>query len=66
MTSRKDYEAIASIIKDNYDISTKSVKFVLRDMTDQIAQYFANDNPQFNRLIFINACGMTEKRLLIR
>ncbi len=60
MTSRKDYEAIASIIKNNYDVSTEPVRFVLRDMTDQIAQYFVADNSRFNREKFVIACGICE------
>lgn len=60
MTSRKDYKAIAEIIKNNYDVSTEPVRFMLRDMTDQIAQYFASDNPQFDRLKFVDVCGMND------
>ena len=56
--TKKDYKVIAAIIKANYSVSTEPVKFVLRDMTDQIAQYFAEENERFDRAIFVRACGM--------
>lgn len=58
MLTRKHHKAIASIIKNNYEVSTPPIKFVLRDMTDQIAQYFAADNPRFDRAKFVDACGL--------
>ena len=59
MTTKKDYKAIAGIIRNNYQVSTEPVKCCLRDMTDEIAQYFADDNPQFDRRKFIIACGIS-------
>ena len=57
MLSRKHYKAIAEIIRTNYAVSSEPVKFVLRDMTDQLCQYFESDNPRFDRQRFIDACN---------
>ena len=58
MATKKDYKAIAEIIKNNYEVSTVPVKLVLQDMTDQFAQYFISNNPRFNRQKFVAACGI--------
>ena len=56
--TRKDYVKFANIIKQNYEVSTGPVKFVLRDMIDSFAQVFSADNPNFDRSRFIEACGI--------
>ena len=58
MLTRKDYKAIAGIIRNDYQVSTESVKFCLRDMIDRLSQYFATDDPRFDRQKFLDACGL--------
>lgn len=53
--SKKDYIAIARILKANYDVSNKSTRLVLRDITDQFCQYFKAANTSFDRQKFIAA-----------
>jgi hypothetical protein len=55
--TRKHFEAIASIIKANLDISDhmverQAIKVVAMDMAD----YFAGQNPLFDRQRFLKAC----------
>jgi len=48
---KKHYEAIASIVKLNFD-GTQPV--LARDLAD----YFEQDNPKFDRARFLEACGV--------
>ena len=50
---RCDYMAIARIIKDNYIVSNEPVKLVLRDMVDQMCQYFNMVDSKFSRKDFV-------------
>ena len=49
--TKKHYEAIASIVKLNFD-GTQPV--LARDLAD----YFEQDNPKFDRARFLEACGV--------
>lgn len=55
--SKKHYEAIARILSaediENYD-RWKAVESI----THKIADYFATDNPRFNKQRFLDACGI--------
>lgn len=51
---------IANIIRQNYEISTLPVKFILKDMADQFCQVFIDNNPRFDRTRFIEACGFKD------
>lgn len=53
--NKKDYIAIARILKANYDVSNESTRLVLRDITDQFCQYFETANTRFDRQKFIAA-----------
>lgn len=53
MLSRKHYKAIAKIIVD------AGYKWLYRKrISNDMADYFATDNPQFNRQKFLDACGI--------
>ena len=60
--SRRDFEAIAKIIREN---TTKSVEeaqsFVYTsDLVDQLADYLLSQNPRFDYDRFYNACQAKE------
>ena len=68
MFTKQHYKAIAEIIKGNTDTAAdddqspdfreglfKARKWITRDLAD----YFAGDNPHFNREKFLQACGLT-------
>ena len=67
--TRKDYEAIAGIIKDNCEgrycshhtgispsAEWQSARGVVNRVASQLADYMATDNPRFDRDKFIQAC----------
>jgi len=47
MLHKKEYKAIAEILKYNTE---------KQDIIDKLADYFASDNPNFDRERFIDAC----------
>jgi len=55
--TKKHYEAIADCIeyrlcaKDNHP----------HEIAKRLADYFANDNKNFNRAMFLTACGIEQK-----
>lgn len=52
MMSRKHYKAIAKIFKRRLHIDRDSSRLL-----DDLADYFAADNPNFDRERFRTACG---------
>lgn len=54
--SRKHYEAVAESIR----IATvdHGVSDSIRDIGDDLANMFAEDNPRFDRQRFLDACGL--------
>lgn len=64
--TRKDYELIAEAIREvrsDYleldellDDPEITVEKVLSDFIDELADRLSDENPRFNRSIFINAC----------
>ena len=52
MLTRKDYKAIAAIIKGEMHLNKLSPNIALG-----LADYMAADNPRFNRERFVQACG---------
>ena len=60
MLSRKDYKAIAEIIANRFiDIADTAAGFAVRNNIDiiarKLADYFAADNPRFDRDRFMKA-----------
>lgn len=67
--SKKDYEVIATIIREVEHSGEKYYNrfFMLDDMRSRICDYFASDNPKFNRERFLRAstatCGKDHSQL---
>lgn len=58
MLSRQHYKAIAEIIKGNDTGERVSTRLVCLDIAEELANYFAQDNPRFDRQKFLAACGI--------
>lgn len=59
--SQKDYIAVAQIIKDRGDLSEfPQAKFVISQMTLDMALMFKRDNPRFKAGKFFDAAGFPE------
>jgi hypothetical protein len=54
------YPIIAKWIADNYIISSDPVRFVLKDMVDQLCQKFEAVDEDFMRETFIKYCKLEE------
>ena len=52
--SRKHYVAVAAILSEYTDNGTHTPGFIAEDL----ASYFASDNPAFDRQRFLKACGV--------
>ena len=63
--TKKHYEAIAAIIASTYRnaLLYKSVRATesIEVTASRLADYFAADNPKFNRSRFLIACGIDPK-----
>lgn len=57
--TKKDFTAIASIVKKNDPVTTGHgrVTDALLTLTQDLASHFARDNKQFDRARFMLACG---------
>jgi hypothetical protein len=59
--TKKDYIAVAKILKDAREDAETAVNREARSQTDQIAlmlsELFAQENPRFDRVRFLKACG---------
>ena len=55
MLSRKVYKAQAAIIKKHVP---KAGRDACYDIATDLANYYANDNPRFDRTRFFEACGL--------
>ena len=55
--SRKHYRKIAEIIRVFGVYGTPAI-------VDKLSQYFAEDNPRFDKERFIDACGYTRKKVV--
>lgn len=64
MFTRQHYKAIAEIIRFEYTAfdgtgeDDYEGKLTIRNITNNLADYFADDNPLFNRQKFLKACGL--------
>ena len=58
--TKKDYVMIAEIFKSNREdfIEGEDGYTVIQIMAHQIANALQEDNPRFNREIFLKACGV--------
>lgn len=53
MFTRKHYNIIANIIKKNWEAGTESC------IAEDLADYFEDDNPNFDRDRFLTTCGVS-------
>lgn len=59
MFTRQHYKAIAEIIKEKSFEDQTCVKVIDADvLVSMLADYFAIDNPRFDRDKFLTACGL--------
>jgi hypothetical protein len=66
MFTRQHYEAIAEMVYDQhqeanqfFDESMRGIAIgIVRHMATSLADYFAKDNPRFDREKFLEACGL--------
>lgn len=56
MFTRKHYRAIAKILKNHDDFIERVNKYT--SLCNDLADYFASDNPRFDREKFLAACGV--------
>ena len=56
MFTRQHYEAIAEIMKINSTKEVCATRLVILDIAEELANYFAQDNPRFDRQKFLEAC----------
>lgn len=55
--TKKDYKKFAEIIKTHaYWVPPNYICINLNDFLDELSDYLATDNPNFDREKFINAC----------
>lgn len=57
MTSKKNYNAVAAVIRRHVEASSLAVqRAVLLGVARDIAQHFKSDNPNFVMTQFLSAC----------
>ena len=57
MLTKKDFKAIAEIIKTSFD-GDSATEFELPALAEHLADYLATKNPKFDREKFMKACGL--------
>lgn len=55
--TRKDFEAIAAILRDHIPVQGEAVDITHADLTSDLADYFKDANPRFDRARFILAAN---------
>ena len=67
MLTRKVFEQIATSVKKSVDKADTTLDANLYgfavEMADELADYFASDNPRFDRERFLDACGLGSRML---
>jgi hypothetical protein len=63
--TKKHYTAIANVLKAEYDDAMYrtedfSEPALIQEVAENLADYFATDNPKFNRERFLGACGIDQ------
>ena len=57
MMTRKDYVKTAEILKNFYDHNSINDNDFI-DLVYEFADWFAEDNPNFQEIKFVHACGL--------
>lgn len=62
MLTKKDFKAVAEIINKHTieHVSYPGDEIVKHGFTNELADYFATQNPRFDRERFMQTCGLTE------
>ena len=64
MLTQKDFKAVAEIIEKRKKLNRgtrRTPNFLYADnLAGDLADYFATQNPRFDRERFMKACGLTE------
>ena len=60
--TKKHYEAIAEILFHPNNSTIDYIKLASREISEDLADYFATDNPRFNRTRFLTACGVEQEQ----
>ena len=66
MITKQTFEALAASIKRqvaNYsdgETTDYYAVLIVREIAEDCANHFAQSNPRFDRVRFLNACGLTE------
>jgi hypothetical protein len=66
--TKKHYEAIASILRGSYEVAQENEQNGMaigetervEVLANELAAYFTQDNPRFNREMFLTACGIEQ------
>jgi len=56
--TRKHFEAIAKVLANYNCDSVASQADTIDCVAHTLAQYFKQDNPRFNKALFLKACGV--------
>lgn len=56
--TRKDYEAIAEVIRAERGRVSEDQEWALDRLTERLADVFGRDNPRFDRDRFLRAAGV--------
>lgn len=59
--TKKHYEAIARILLQARTNSTPAQHIMVDVIIDGIVRYFESDNPRFDRVRFLKACGVEQE-----
>jgi len=54
--TKKDFEKVASIFKYGYDLGDLKQYTIINLMLEEFCKVAEDDNPRFNKDIFIKAC----------
>jgi len=57
MLTRKTFKAVAEIIESNRG---QGVEYTLDNIAEELADFFATQNPRFDRDKFLKACGLED------
>ena len=57
--TRKHYKAIADIIAQSKENAGEATTVVLAVLTIKLSHFFVQENPRFDKVRFMKACGFT-------
>jgi len=57
MLTRKYYKIIADAVRRSVDNNNEDKPISFEHITNELSLAFEKDNPRFNKLAFIEACG---------